>query len=243
MRGLLRDLRERGRDVVRAGVRGRGDGCCLCDAGCDHALEDASAPYRPDAGCSYIDAETETDSCVSPETEAECRAAVAAAGLSEGYSNKPFAGSYGSGLGCHTYLSGAFVNSGFWSTSGDPTGEPSGSNYVRVCAASTAPTPRPSYTSSPTALPTGLPTALPTAAGPSTDSSAPIHNGSVCVLSQAAAVQLPPGSALPTPRLLQHKALLMCIYPHADEVKVCSPLSIRKSHRVWTSPLWLWSLK
>ena len=26
-------------------------GCCLCDAGCDHALEDASAPHRPDGGC------------------------------------------------------------------------------------------------------------------------------------------------------------------------------------------------
>ena len=84
--------------------------------------------------------------CVSPETEAECRAAVAAAGLSEGHNIKPFAGDYGSGLGCHTILIEPFVNSGFWSTSGDPTGEPSGSNYVRVCAASTAPTPRPSYT-------------------------------------------------------------------------------------------------
>ena len=68
--------------------------------------------------------------CVSPETEAECRAAVAAAGLSEGHNIKPFAGDYGSGLGCHTILIEPFVNSGFWSTSGDPTGEPSGSNYA-----------------------------------------------------------------------------------------------------------------
>ena len=134
-------------------------GCCLCDAGCDHALEDASAPYRPDAGCSYIDAETETDSCVSPETEAECRAAVIAEGLSEGCGNFAFAGAYGSGRGCYTYASGTYASCGFWSSSGNPTGEPGGSR-VRVCAAGPAPVPQP--TPRPVPQPTPRPAPQPT---------------------------------------------------------------------------------
>ena len=134
-------------------------GCCLCDAGCDHALEDASAPYRPDGGCSYIDAETETDSCVSPETEAECRAAVIAEGLSEGCGNFAFAGAYGSGRGCYTYASGTYASCGFWSSSGNPTGEPGGSR-VRVCAAGPAPVPQP--TPRPVPQPTPRPAPQPT---------------------------------------------------------------------------------
>ena len=134
-------------------------GCCLCDAGCDHALEDASAPYRPDAGCSYIDAETETDSCVSPETEAECRAAVIAEGLSEGCGNFAFADAYGSGRGCYTYASGTYASCGFWSSSGNPTGEPGGSR-VRVCAAGPAPVPQP--TPRPVPQPTPRPAPQPT---------------------------------------------------------------------------------
>ena len=136
--------------------------------------------------------------CVSPETEAECRAAVAAAGLSEGYNTMPFAWSYGSGLGCHTYLSGAFVNSGFWSTSGDPTGEPSDSNRVRVCAASTAPTPRPLFTSSPTALPTGLPTALPTAAPTALPTAAPTALPTAAPTASPTAVPTALPTTLPT---------------------------------------------
>ena len=72
--------------------------------------------------------------CVSPETEAECRAAVVAEGLSEGCGNFAFSGAYGSGRGCYTYGSGSWAGCGFWSSSGDPTGEPGGSR-VRVCAA------------------------------------------------------------------------------------------------------------
>ena len=136
--------------------------------------------------------------CVSPETEAECRAAVAAAGLSEGYNTMPFAWSYGSGLGCHTYLSGPFVNSGFWSTSGDPTGEPSDSNRVRVCAASTAPTPRPLFTSSPTALPTGLPTALPTAAPTALPTAAPTALPTAAPTASPTAVPTALPTTLPT---------------------------------------------
>ena len=135
-------------------------GCCLCDAGCDHALEDASAPYRPDAGCSYIDAETETDSCVSPETEAECRAAVIAEGLSEGCGNFAFADAYGSGRGCYTYASGTYASCGFWSSSGNPTGEPGGSR-VRVCAVD-GPAPVPQPTPRPVPQPTPRPVPQPT---------------------------------------------------------------------------------
>ena len=136
-------------------------GCCLCDAGCDHALEDASAPYRPDAGCSYIDAETETDSCVSPETEAECRAAVIAEGLSEGCGNFAFAGAYGSGRGCYTYASGTYASCGFWSSSGNPTGEPGGSR-VRVCATGMPqPTPRPVPQPTPRPAPQPTPRPMP----------------------------------------------------------------------------------
>ena len=72
--------------------------------------------------------------CVSPETEAECQTAVAAAGLSEGGCGFDFAGDYGSGRGCYTYSSGQYEGCGYWSTSGDPTGEPGGIR-VRVCAA------------------------------------------------------------------------------------------------------------
>jgi hypothetical protein len=72
--------------------------------------------------------------CVSPETEAECRAAVAAEGLSEGGCGFDFVGNYGSGRGCYTYASGTYEGCGYWSTSGDPSGEPGGSR-VRVCAA------------------------------------------------------------------------------------------------------------
>ena len=131
-------------------------GCCLCDAGCDHALEDASAPYRPDGGCSYIDA---APSCVSPETEAECRAAVVAEGLSEGCGNFAFSGAYGSGRGCYTYASGTYASCGFWSSSGNPTGEPGGSR-VRVCAAGPAPVPQP--TPRPVPQPTPRPAPQPT---------------------------------------------------------------------------------
>jgi len=71
---------------------------------------------------------------VSPETEAECRAAVAAEGLSEGGCGFAFTGDYGAGRGCYTYASGTYEGCGYWSNSGDPSGEPGGSR-VRVCAA------------------------------------------------------------------------------------------------------------
>ena len=77
--------------------------------------------------------------CVSPETEAECQTAVAAAGLSEGGCNFAFSGNYGSGRGCYTYASGTYEGCGYWSTSGDPTapitGSAGGGIRVRVCAA------------------------------------------------------------------------------------------------------------
>ena len=76
---------------------------------------------------------------LSPETEAECQTAVAAAGLSEGGCGFPFAGAYGSGRGCYTYASGTYEGCGYWSTSGDPTapvtGSAGGGIRVRVCAA------------------------------------------------------------------------------------------------------------
>ena len=76
--------------------------------------------------------------CVSPETEAECRAAVAAEGLSEGGCGFAFAGAY-SNPGCYTYASGTYEGCGYWSTSGDPTapvtGSLGGGIRVRVCAA------------------------------------------------------------------------------------------------------------
>ena len=50
--------------------------------------------------------------CVSPETEAECRAAVAAEGLSEGGCGFDFVGNYGSGRGCYTYASGTYEGCG-----------------------------------------------------------------------------------------------------------------------------------
>ena len=76
-----------------------------------------------------------TSTCVSPETDGECRAAVIAAGLSEGGCNFGFSGAYGVGRGCYTYEAGdPCAGSGFWSTSGDPTGDP-GEGRVRVCSA------------------------------------------------------------------------------------------------------------
>ena len=91
----------------------------------------AMAPYVP-----ITDEPTPapSETCVSPETEAECQTAVAAAGLSEGGCGFDFAGDYGSGRGCYTYPSGQYEGCGYWSTSGDPTGEPGGIR-VRVCAA------------------------------------------------------------------------------------------------------------
>ena len=70
--------------------------------------------------------------CVSPETKEECQAAVAAAGLREGGCGYAFAGNYGSGAGCYTYSSGSlYEGCGYWSSSGNPTGNP-GSSRVRV---------------------------------------------------------------------------------------------------------------
>ena len=83
-------------------------------------------------GAAYV---FRTSTCVSPETDGECRAAVLAAGLSEGGCNYGFAGDYGAGRGCYTYEAGhTCAGSGFWSTSGDPTGDPGG-DRVRVCSA------------------------------------------------------------------------------------------------------------
>jgi hypothetical protein len=83
-------------------------------------------------GAAYV---FRTSTCVSPETDGECRAAVLAAGLSEGGCNHGFAGDYGAGRGCYTYEAGhTCAGSGFWSTSGDPTGDPGG-DRVRVCSA------------------------------------------------------------------------------------------------------------
>ena len=79
----------------------------------------------------YLAGVASAAACVSPETEAECRAAVVAEGLSEGCGNFAFAGAYGSGRGCYTYASGTYASCGFWSSSGNPTGEPGGSR-VRV---------------------------------------------------------------------------------------------------------------
>ena len=83
-------------------------------------------------GAAYV---FRTSTCVSPETDGECRAAVIAAGLSEGGCDFGFSGAYGVGRGCYTYEAGdPCAGSGFWSTSGDPTGDP-GEGRVRVCAA------------------------------------------------------------------------------------------------------------
>ena len=69
----------------------------------------------------------------SPENEEECRAAVVAAGLEEGGCGPwDFAGAYGPGSGCFTFLSGTYASCGYWSTSGNPTGELGGS-HERVC--------------------------------------------------------------------------------------------------------------
>ena len=58
----------------------------------------------------------------SPENEEECRAAVVAAGLEEGGCGPwDFAGAYGPGS--FTFLSGTYASCGYWSTSGNPTGE------------------------------------------------------------------------------------------------------------------------
>jgi len=72
---------------------------------------------------------------VSPGMEADCRAAVEAAGLDSSGCGYPFAKDYGSGRGCYTYQSGKWSKCGWWSTSGNPTGAPGGSRE-RVCAAS-----------------------------------------------------------------------------------------------------------
>ena len=91
--------------------------------------------------------------CDSPETESECRAAVAAAGLSEGGCNYAFSGNYGSGRGCYTYETGSCAGAGFWSTSGNPTGDPGGSR-VRVCAVDgPAPAPAPDPAPAPAPAP------------------------------------------------------------------------------------------
>ena len=83
-------------------------------------------------GAAYV---FRTSTCVSPETDGECRAAVLAAGLSEGGCDFGFSGAYGAGRGCYTYEAGHnCAGSGFWSTSGDPTGDP-GEGRTRVCAA------------------------------------------------------------------------------------------------------------
>jgi hypothetical protein len=82
----------------------------------------------------YLACVASAAACVSPETEVECRAAVAAEGLSEGGCGFAFTGDYGAGRGCYTYASGTYEGCGYWSTSGDPSGEPGGSR-VRVCAA------------------------------------------------------------------------------------------------------------
>ena len=83
-------------------------------------------------GAAYV---FRTSTCVSPETDGECRAAVIAAGLSEGGCDFGFSGAYGVGRGCYTYEAGdPCAGSGFWSTSGDPTGDP-GEGRVRVCSA------------------------------------------------------------------------------------------------------------
>ena len=83
-------------------------------------------------GAAYV---FRTSTCVSPETDGECRTAVIAAGLSEGGCDFGFSGAYGVGRGCYTYEAGdPCAGSGFWSTSGDPTGDP-GEGRVRVCSA------------------------------------------------------------------------------------------------------------
>ena len=83
-------------------------------------------------GAAYV---FRTSTCVSPETDGECRAAVLAAGLSEGGCDFGFSGAYGVGRGCYTHEAGHnCAGSGFWSTSGDPTGDP-GEGRTRVCAA------------------------------------------------------------------------------------------------------------
>ena len=54
-------------------------------------------------GAAYV---FRTSTCVSPETDGECRAAVIAAGLSEGGCDFGFSGAYGVGRGCYTYEAG-----------------------------------------------------------------------------------------------------------------------------------------
>ena len=99
------------------------------------------------------------NACESPMTEEDCGVAADAAGKSRGgcgydfvgavsaatpfassFDPKDAAAQYGAGRGCYTYPTGTYSTCAYWSSSGDPAGEPSGSRQ-RICTGGAVSTP------------------------------------------------------------------------------------------------------